>query len=141
MDYRDFNIDIRSSKTTGEVQCTCPQCSHTRKKKTDKCLSVNLDKGTWFCHHCGWKGALINTIEKIEYIKPEWKNKTSLSEKVVKYFEEQRKINQETLLSLRVTDGLEFMPQLSKEVDTIQFNYFRDNELVNIKYRGPQKAF
>ena len=66
MDYRDFNIDIRSSKTTGEVQCTCPQCSHTRKKKTDKCLSVNLDKGTWFCHHCGWKGALINTIEKIE---------------------------------------------------------------------------
>ena len=84
---------------------------------------------------------MINTIEKIEYIKPEWKNKTSLSEKVVKYFEEQRKINQETLLSLRVTDGLEFMPQLSKEVDTIQFNYFRDNELVNIKYRGPQKAF
>ena len=33
MDYRDFNIDIRSSKTTGEVQCTCPQCSHTRKRK------------------------------------------------------------------------------------------------------------
>ncbi|MCV5968683.1 hypothetical protein, partial [Lactococcus petauri] len=85
-----------SSKTTGEAQCLCPQCSHTRKKKTDKCLSVNLDKGNWFCHHCGWKGALINTIEKVEYIKPIWKNKTDLSDVVVKYFESERKINQQT---------------------------------------------
>ena len=82
MDYRDFNIDIRSSKTTGEVQCLCPQCSHTRKKKTDKCLSVNLDKQSWFCHHCGWKGKLLDKIEKVEYIKPEWKNNTNLSERI-----------------------------------------------------------
>ena len=66
MDYRDFNIDIRSSKTSGEVQCLCPQCSHTRKKKNDKCLSVNLDKQSWFCHHCGWKGKLLEKIEKIK---------------------------------------------------------------------------
>jgi twinkle protein len=64
MDFRDFNIDIRSSKTSGEIQCLCPECSHTRKKKNDKCLSVNLDKQTWFCHHCQWKGNLKNTIEK-----------------------------------------------------------------------------
>lgn len=141
MDYRDFNIDIRSSKTSGEVQCLCPQCSHTRKKKTDKCLSVNLDTSKWFCHHCGWKGGLSNTIEKIEYVKPVWKNKTELSEKVVKYFEDSRKINQQTLIDLKVSEGLEFMPQLNSEVKTIQFNYFRNEELVNVKYRGANKSF
>ena len=140
MDYRDFNIDIRSSKTSGEVQCLCPQCSHTRKKKTDKCLSVNLDKQSWFCHHCGWKGKLLEKIEKIEYIKPEWKNNTNLSENVVKWFES-RKISQKTLSEFKITEGLEWMPQVNKEVNTIQFNYFRSDQLVNVKYRSGAKHF
>ena len=33
------------------------------------------------------------------------------------------------------------MPQLDKEANTIQFNYFQENELINIKYRGPKKSF
>lgn len=140
MDYRDFNIDIRSSKTAGEVQCLCPECSHTRKKKNDKCLSVNLDKQSWFCHHCGFKGKLLETIEKIEYTIPEWKNKTELSEKVVKWFEG-RSISQKTLNDFRITNGPEWMPQTQKEENTIQFNYFRNNELVNIKYRSGAKHF
>lgn len=141
MDYRDFGIQINTTKNNGEHQTTCPKCSHDRKKKTDKCLSVNLDKKTWFCFHCGFKGGLSNTIEKIEYVKPVWKNKTELSEKVVRYFEESRKINQQTLIDLKVSSGLEFMPQLNKEVETIQFNYFRNEELVNVKYRGANKSF
>lgn len=140
MDYRDFNIDIRSSKTSGEVECLCPQCSHTRKKKTEKCLSVNLDKQAWFCHHCGWKGKLLDKIEKVEYIKPEWKNKTDLSEKVVKWFEI-RSISQNTLKEFKISEGLEWMPQTQKEENTIQFNYFRSGELVNVKYRTGAKHF
>lgn len=138
MDFRDFNIDIRSTKTSGEVQTTCPQCSHTRKKKTDKCLSVNLNKQTWFCHHCSWKGALIE--KEIEYVKPVWKNKTSLSDNAIKWFEN-RKISQKTLLSCRVTEGTEWMPQTQKEENTIQFNYFRNDELINVKYRDARKNF
>lgn len=141
MDYRDFKIDIRSSKTTGEIQCLCPECSQTRKKKNDKCLSVNLDKQTWFCHHCQWKGSLANKIEKIEYVKPEWKNKTDLNELTVKFFEDKRKITQQTLIDFKVTDSIEFMPQLNAECLTINFNYFRNSELVNIKYRGKNKSF
>lgn len=40
----------------GNTYTTCPQCSHTRKKKKERCLSVLFDgEGvTWFCHHCGW---------------------------------------------------------------------------------------
>lgn len=140
MDYRDFNIDIRSSKTSGQIQTTCPQCSHTRKKKTDKCLSINLDKQVWLCQHCGWKGGLIEKLENVVYIKPQWKNNTSLSEKVVKYFES-RKISQKTLKDFNISEGLEFMPQDGKELNTIQFNYFRNEELVNIKYRSGNKHF
>ena len=36
----------------------CPECSHQRKKKLDKCLSVKSDADGFVfkCHHCGWKG-------------------------------------------------------------------------------------
>ena len=141
MDFRDFGIQINTSKTSGEYTTTCPECSHTRKKKNDKCLSVNLDKNVWFCSHCGWKGNLRNTIEDVVYVKPEWKNKTELSEKVVKWFEEKRMISQKTLLEMKITEGLEYMPQVSKEVNTIQFNYFRDEVLTNVKYRTGNKYF
>ncbi len=43
---------------SGEIRTQCPECSHTRTKSKDKCLSVNLDKGTWHCHHCTWSGGL-----------------------------------------------------------------------------------
>lgn len=138
MDYRDFGIDIRTTKTSGEAQCTCPKCSHTRKKKNDKCLSVNLNKQTWFCHHCGWKGALIE--KEVEYAKPEWKNKTTLSENAVKWFES-RGISQKTLNLMQVSESHEWMPQVQKEVNTIQFNYFRKGELINVKYRDGAKNF
>ena len=37
----------------GENQQVCPVCSHTRKKKPDKCFSFNLMKGAGKCNHCG----------------------------------------------------------------------------------------
>jgi hypothetical protein len=37
---------------------TCPQCSHTRKKRGAKCLSIRIDAdgegATWYCNHCEW---------------------------------------------------------------------------------------
>jgi twinkle protein len=77
---------------------------------------------------------------KKEFKRPEWKNKTGLSDKTVKFFEG-RRIGQQTLIDLKITDGREWMPQHGKEVPVIEFNYFRGDGLVNIKYRGPEKAF
>lgn len=74
------------------------------------------------------------------YTAPTWKNNTSLSEPIVKWFEG-RKISQKTLVTAKISEGVEYMPQLEKEVNTIQFNYFDKGELVNIKYRGPKKSF
>lgn len=76
------------------------------------------------------------------YVIPEWKNKTDLSDKIVKWFAD-RKISQKTLLKAKVSEGIESMPVNGgwSDVNTIHFNYFRDGELVNVKYRGPKKLF
>src|SRR5215212_5090121 len=55
--FADVGIVVPFDRT-GEIDVLCPQCSSTRKKRNVKCLSVNTVDGTWFCHHCGWAGAL-----------------------------------------------------------------------------------
>ncbi len=70
------------------------------------------------------------------YTKPVWRNQTELSDKVVKWFEESRKISQKTLKRARVTEGIEWMPMSEKNELTIQYNYFVNEVLTNTKYRG-----
>ena len=117
-------------KGRGEEKLTCPVCSADRKKKTVKCFSYNHDKEAGYCNHCQAK--FVAYSEQVEkYVKPEWKNNTELSEKLVKWFEN-RGISQFTLRQMNITEKLEYMPQVSKEVNTVQFNYFRNEELINI---------
>ena len=47
---------------TGECRMPCPQCSASRRKSRVACLAVNVDKGTWVCWHCGWKGSLSRRL-------------------------------------------------------------------------------
>ena len=42
---------------------------------------------------------------------------------------------------MKISEGPEWMPQTSKTENTIQFNYFINNELINIKYRDGRKNF
>jgi len=59
--FEDVGIVLPSGITPnadGNVSMTCPQCSHTRRKSNDPCLSVNLTKGIWHCFHCGWQDGL-----------------------------------------------------------------------------------
>lgn len=128
----------------GENQIVCPVCSHERKKKTDKCFSFNSLKGAGRCNHCGVvlveKNEFVKNIVKIEYKRPLFKSGTNYSLDSQTFFKA-RKISEKTLLELKVTEGLEWMPQTKSEINTIQFNYFRNGELINIKYRGKNKAF
>ena len=52
-----------------------------------------------------------------------------------------RGISKQTLSDLQVTEGSEWMPQTSKNENTIQFNYFMGDQLINIKYRDGRKEF
>ena len=57
--WADVGIEIPPG-ATGEVATLCPQCSVERKKQNKPDLKVNVEKQTWYCHHCGWKGGLAN---------------------------------------------------------------------------------
>lgn len=135
-DYEQYGIEIPFGKSTGQVYTTCPKCSADRKKAKNKCLGVNLTTGVWHCVHCDWKG----TINKKQYALPKWENKTNLPDAVIAWFQ-QRNITQQVLLDMKVSHGTVWMPQVEKNVGTINFNYFRDGNLINIKYRDRDKNF
>lgn len=124
----------------GKKYSTCPLCSSSRKNSKQKCLMMNWNTGIATCQHCGEILQLHTYKKKTNsekvWTKPVWKNKTELSNNLVKWFEG-RKITQPTLNRLKISESVEWMPQPKKEVNTVQFNYFRDDELVNIKYRCP----
>lgn len=140
MNYTDYGIEIPNGRVSGEVQMLCPKCSHTRKKKHIKCLSVNLDKKVWHCNHCDWSGGIVEKFEQIKYEVPEWKNNTDLTDKVLKWFEN-RRISAETCLKLKITSETEFMPQVNDKVSVIAFNYFFEDSIINVKYRDSKKNF
>lgn len=134
-------IDVRRINTTGKT--ICPNCSHLRKNKKDTCLSVDVVTGVYNCHNnCGFSGGVANMFQEKpkEYFVPKFINNTTLTKKGVDFFFT-RGISQKTITDCKVTTGVMYMPQFQKEVEVIEFNYFRDNELVNVKYRGAKKSF
>jgi twinkle protein len=129
----------------GKTQGTCPLCSHTRKpeNKKAKCASYDWERGLGTCHNCHTSFQLHTyqrkgASEKI-YARPQVEfNPTST--KVEEWFE-QRGITKQTLADLLVGEGQEFMPQTGKTENTIQFNYYIGDQLINIKYRDGRKNF
>ena len=49
----------------------CPECSHLRKKKTDKCLSWDKQNNRGYCHNCQAAFFEFRPHEAKEYICPE----------------------------------------------------------------------
>lgn len=135
--FNIYGLDTRANKST------CPKCSHTRKKKTQKCLMLDWKRGLGTCQHCGVVLQLHsykNRIEPKVYIKPKPIKKITIIDKVAQWFEG-RGISKKTLDDLKISNGKEFMPQEGKEMNVIQFNYYIDNELINVKYRDSKKNF
>lgn len=133
---------IEFSKYNGTESTQCPACSANRKKQKDKCFNWNHNEKVGKCHNCGeafYEFKEFRVKEK-NFIRPIWQNNTVLSDKIVKYFEA-RGISQFTLRQMKISSGVEWMPQFEKEIETINFNYFRGDELINIKYRGASKSF
>ncbi len=130
-------IDLKNKKS-GSIKTVCPQCSPSRRNKTDLCLSVDIDQGLYNCHHCDFKGGVFDKPKK-EYTKPPARLE-KLKPEAIKWFEG-RGISNNTLLRLDVTEAIEWMPSAQKEMTCICFNYYRDGQLVNIKYRDGKKGF
>jgi twinkle protein len=136
MNWDKYGIDI--SKVVGG-KTLCPKCSHTRKHSKDRCLSVDINEGLFNCHNCDFKGCAKDFKPQKVYTKP-LPRLEKVSKKTIEFFEG-RGVSNDTLLRFKVTEAKEWMPQFEKEVPCICFNYYRGEELVNIKFRGPKKSF
>lgn len=134
----ELGIDLKHRKS-GKAKLICPRCSDSRRNKKDLCLSVDIDEGLYRCHHCDFHGRVFEKKVK-EHVKPVPRLE-KVSPKILDWFENERKIGNNTLLRFKISEAREWMPQFEKEVETICFNYFRNEELVNIKFRGPKKSF
>ncbi len=133
-----LGIDLKG-RAGGKV--VCPKCSGERKNKRDKSLSVNLQDGLYNCHHCGWSGG-VKTVEKMEkknYVIPQVNN-TELSDKTLQWFID-RGISKSTVMRFGISESKTWMPQVEKERTCINFNYFRDEKLINVKFRDAEKNF
>lgn len=153
--WRDFDIELPAG-ASGEVDTQCPQCSHKRKKRMARCLSVNVDKGVWECKHCGWSGGLgtgQRTSSGDPYGEPlrpkEWMKPRPIPavtqptqwQKAVAWFQAERGIPEAVLLRNGVTVATEWCPVCEEHTSHVLFPYLRDGEHVNTKHRCVRKHF
>ncbi len=135
--FADYSIDL-GGRAGVEVQTACPQCSPHRKKPKVKCLSVNTDKSVWHCHHCGWTGSLKSGTDQ-----PSRKNRVIIKPPyrplppegaLIDWFV-QRGIPAHVIEAERISLVRAYMPQVEDEAACIAFPYYRNGEVVNVKYR------
>ena len=131
----------------GATQGICPLCSSDRKHKNQKaqCASYDWERGLGTCHNCDTTFQLHTyqrkgASEKV-YIRPETPEQFNEVSTNVETWFGTRGISKQTLSDLQVTEGSEWMPQTSKNENTIQFNYFMGDQLINVKYRDGRKNF
>ena len=138
--FNQYNLNV------GKREGICPLCSANRKpqNRKAKCAMYDWERGLGTCMNCN-EVFQLHTFKRKGgndkvYNKPKQIANPLLSNKVIKWFES-RGISNNTLIKMKITEGKEFMPQTGKEENTIQFNYFINNELINIKYRDGKKNF
>lgn len=161
MNWSKYGIEVPYGRTSGNIKVHCPQCREQRHDKRDKSLSVNLATGVFKCHYCGFSGSAVEHSEeekrqwmerqpwfnpapikrqKPEYKLPKHRSNATMSDKAVAWFGS-RGISRATLTAMRVTEGVEFMPQKNDKINTVQFNYYKGGQLVNTKFRTGDKCF
>lgn len=127
-------------------------------------FNVHPSKGIFKCFGCGKSGDAIAFLmqhekfsyqESLEWIakryniqvttdKPNYTPPVPRLEKLpAKYIQwfEKRGISNNTLLRKNITTSKEWMPIADKTTDVICFNYYRGENLINIKFRGAGKDF
>lgn len=150
---------VKLKKKGSEFVGLCP--FHNEKTPS---FTVSPSKSIYKCFGCGKSGDVYSFLmdhEKLsfidavnftaksvglefdnhvkEYVLPQARLE-KLSQRFIDWFAG-RGISNNTLLRFGITESIEWMPQFQSEKPVICFNYYRDYKLVNIKFRGPQKAF
>lgn len=128
--YKHF---IQSQTKLGSNRIRCPECSHTRRKKTERCMSVTVydDRTTYQCHHCDLSGAFSHTEREYKPV-----NIKKLEPKAEIGYLKSRKISQATINKYKVFEQDKFFPSVSREMPSIGFPYHNEGEVYAVKYRA-----
>ena len=160
---RDISVRLVGRELQGDLS---PMLERGRKKKTDPCLSVTIDRegnGVWHCFHCEWAGGAKNgqpTYQRQENV-ADLINGTSNGVNGVaisaprkqtydlppaleifalgddaKKFFSERKVSPETLAHFRISECNKWMPQIGIRTRALVFPYLIYGRLVNRKYRA-----
>lgn len=131
MKLHELNIKKRGNK---ESRALCPECSHTRKKKNDPCLAINMETGAYYCHHCGTKGLLDDFKQEKNYEPVYEPVKVAVAELSGEHFEyfNNRGISLDTVKRNNITTS-------KKNPKYIAFNYYEGDEVMNVKFRHSQE--
>ena len=141
---QDFGISI----DPGQDRTLCPQCSPGRTKSYERCLSVDQEKGVWYCHHCGWHGGTGGTQEEGEeaarkvFAKPHFRESGVTDKKCLKWLMD-RGLSVNTIADAKISSEVSSMPGKGgwESVMCIKFPFYLDGEVVNVKYRTGDKRF
>ncbi|MBT7338778.1 MAG: toprim domain-containing protein [Candidatus Jacksonbacteria bacterium] len=128
MTFETHGIYLKN--TSGQEKTICPQCSHTRKKKNDPCLSVNIDEGVWNCHNCSWRGSLNKKGVISPPIEKPPEPLTDLPTTVIKWFQNRG------ISAAVVSDA-----GIGYDNGWIQFPFYKGGEVVNVKSRTADKKY
>lgn len=154
---------VKLKKSGADYEACCP--FHDEKTPSFK---VHTAKQIFKCFGCGTSGDAVAFVMKhqqktypealeilakryniaIEYDTPQPKReykrpqmpKFGLSTTALTYLSS-RKISPEICQQFKVSTTTEWMPKAKLEVECICFNYFRKDELINVKYRAKDKDF
>ena len=159
--FKKYGFDTHQ-RISGKIRCVCPKCKDTRSHPDDRSVSLDLDTGLWYCHHCGEKGYIPHENEerqreernrRIEearrmkpsangHPRPEWHPEfLTLLPPIEEYLTLHRGLSKETLYKAKVTGQWVNMTTGNQPELCMAFNYFDRGILINSKYRTLDKRF
>ncbi|GAQ90211.1 hypothetical protein KFL_006140010 [Klebsormidium nitens] len=168
-DLLEENGIILPDYSIGEYRILCPMCKGGDSKELSLGVTIKSgDNAVWHCFRgkCGWASSVKSryparstsqfggsyspstksretALQKKRFPAtklPRPEDFSELDEEQLAFFKN-RKISEGTFIRNGVKKERTYSPQLQKEADALAFPYVRRGELVNVKYRGPEKAF
>lgn len=146
--FADLGINLPPG-ASGEVRVICPKCGGPKRSKpmnrNDKDLAVNVDDGTFYCHHCGLSGALKTGMNGTSYGSrlKSWQPPKSIApapetaqDRMYRWFLKERGIARHVIDRNRITAVIGKTGQ-----EAVAFPYYRDGIHVNTTYRTYDKRF
>lgn len=143
-----YEVDVRNS---GQSKLRCPACDDTNKDKREKSLSWNEKGGVGHCFRPSCDAKFVkfnenfsfenNSMEKKTYSTPAPipENKP-YSQKLAAWFMN-RGLFESTMKRFGIAEGEHFFPVVNAKRNAIMLPYYRDNKLINVKYRDAEKNF